>query len=164
MVTLSQYKLYITLFAFLMIVIAGYINYKTYYMPCPADPELGRACSETRKKSRYLYYASRSNFFIRYNFYIYSSEVFIKMKHPCHKEQLTSLKRIEGQVRGVQGMIEEGKYCVDILNQIKALKNSIITVEGKILKTHLRECIKESLKGDDEFDIKIDEIMKTMKR
>jgi len=86
------------------------------------------------------------------------------MKHPCHKEQLTSLKRIEGQVRGVQGMIEEGQYCVDILNQINALKNSIITVEGKILKTHLRECIKESLKGDDEFDVKIDEIMKIMKR
>ena len=86
------------------------------------------------------------------------------MKHPCHKKQLTSLKRIEGQVRGVQGMIEEGQYCVDILNQIKALKNSIITVEGKILKTHLRECIKESLKGDDEFDVKIDEIMKIMKR
>ena len=86
------------------------------------------------------------------------------MKHPCHKDQLTSLKRIEGQVRGVQGMIEEGKYCVDILNQIKALKNAITTVEGKILKTHLRECIKESLKGDKEFEIKIDEIMKTMKR
>mgnify|MGYP003314498386 FL=1 len=86
------------------------------------------------------------------------------MKHPCHKKQLTSLKRIEGQVRGVQGMIEEGKYCVDILNQIKALKNSIFTVEGKILKTHLRECIRESLKGDDKFDVKIDEIMKIMKR
>jgi DNA-binding FrmR family transcriptional regulator len=37
-------------------------------------------------------------------------------------------------------------------------------VEGKILKTHLRECIKESLQGDDQFDIKIDEIMKIMKR
>ncbi|MDA9266293.1 metal-sensitive transcriptional regulator [Gammaproteobacteria bacterium] len=86
------------------------------------------------------------------------------MKHPCHKEQLSNLKRIEGQVRGVQGMIEEGKYCVDILNQIKALKNSLITVEAKILKTHLRECIKESLEGDDQFDNKIDEIMKIMKR
>tara|TARA_B110000858_G_scaffold61740_1_gene71737 strand:- start:116 stop:376 length:261 start_codon:yes stop_codon:yes gene_type:complete len=86
------------------------------------------------------------------------------MKHPCHKDQLTSLKRIEGQVRGIQGMVEEGKYCVDILNQIKAVKNSIITVEGKILKTHLRECIKESLEGDDQFDNKIDEIMKIMKR
>jgi DNA-binding FrmR family transcriptional regulator len=86
------------------------------------------------------------------------------MKHPCHKEQLSNLKRIEGQVRGVQGMIEGGKYCVDILNQIKALKNSLITVEAKILKTHLRECIKESLEGDDQFDSKIDEIMKIMKR
>ena len=86
------------------------------------------------------------------------------MKHPCHKEQLSNLKRIEGQVRGVQGMIEGGKYCVDILNQIKALKNSLITVEARILKTHLRECIKESLEGDDQFDDKIDEIMKIMKR
>ena len=86
------------------------------------------------------------------------------MKHPCHKEQLANLKRIEGQVRGVQGMIEGGKYCVDILNQIKALKNSLITVEARILKTHLRECIKESLEGDDQFDSKIDEIMKIMKR
>ena len=86
------------------------------------------------------------------------------MKHPCHKGQIANLKRIEGQVRGVQGMIEGGKYCVDILNQIKALKNSLITVEAKILKTHLRECIKESLEGDDQFDSKIDEIMKIMKR
>ena len=86
------------------------------------------------------------------------------MKNPCHKDKLTSLRRIEGQVRGVQNMIEEGKYCVDILNQMKALKNSLITVEGKILKTHLRECIKDSLNGSNDFDLKIDEIMKTMKR
>ena len=86
------------------------------------------------------------------------------MKHPCHKEQLTNLRRIEGQIRGIQGMVEEGKYCVDILNQIKAVKNSITTVEGKILKTHLRECIKNSLKGDNEFDVKMDEIMKVLKR
>ena len=86
------------------------------------------------------------------------------MKNPCHKDKLTSLRRIEGQVRGVQNMIEEGKYCVDILNQIKALKNSFITVEGKILNTHLIECIKDSLNGSDDFDLKIDEIMKTMKR
>ena len=86
------------------------------------------------------------------------------MKYPCHKEQLTNLRRIEGQIRGIQGMVEEGKYCVDILNQIKAVKNSITAVEGKILKTHLRECIKNSLKGDDEFDVKMDEIMKVLKR
>ena len=58
LITLSQYKLYITLFALIMLVLAGYINYKTFYMPCPADPELGKLCMQTRKRSRYIYYLS----------------------------------------------------------------------------------------------------------
>ena len=58
LITLSKYKLYITFFAFIMIAIAGYFNYKTYYMPCPADPELGRACLKTRRRSRIVYYIS----------------------------------------------------------------------------------------------------------
>ena len=64
LITLSQYKLYITVFALIMLVLAGYVNYKTYYMPCPADPELGKACMQTRKKSRYIYYLSAVLFFI----------------------------------------------------------------------------------------------------
>ena len=64
LIILSQYKIYITLFAMLMIVIAGYVNYKTYHMPCPADPDLGKACMQTRKKSRYIYYLSVVLFFI----------------------------------------------------------------------------------------------------
>jgi len=85
------------------------------------------------------------------------------MSHPCHKDQLSSIRRIEGQVRGVEKMIEKGDYCIDILNQIKAVKNSIITVEGKILKKHIKECIKDSLTGND-FDTKVDEIVKVLKR
>jgi DNA-binding FrmR family transcriptional regulator len=54
-------------------------------------------------------------------------------------------------------------YCIDILNQIKAVKNSITTVEGKILKKHLEDCIKESLKGNN-FETKVDEIVKILKR
>ena len=86
------------------------------------------------------------------------------MKHNNHKDQITSLKRIEGQVRGVQSMINEGKYCIDILNQIKATKNAISTVEGKVLQTHLQECIKESLNGNGDSAKKIDEIVKLLKR
>ena len=85
------------------------------------------------------------------------------MSHPCHKDQLSSIRRIEGQVRGVEKMIEKGDYCIDILNQIKAVKNSITTVEGKILKKHLEECIKESLTGNN-FETKVDEIVKILKR
>ena len=85
------------------------------------------------------------------------------MSHPCHKDQLSSIRRIEGQVRGIEKMIEKGDYCIDILNQIKAAKNSITTVEGKILKKHLEECIKESLTGNN-FETKVDEIVKILKR
>ena len=58
LIILSQYKLAITIVAFAMIVIAGYVNYKTYYMPCPIDPEAGRACMQMRRNSRLLYYFS----------------------------------------------------------------------------------------------------------
>ena len=85
------------------------------------------------------------------------------MSHPCHKDQLSSIRRIEGQIRGIEKMIEKGDYCIDILNQIKAVKNSITSVEGKILKKHLEECIKESLTGNN-FETKVDEIVKILKR
>ena len=62
LIVLSQYKLHITLFALVMLMIAGYANYKTYYMPCPAEPELGRLCMQTRKRSRVLYYYSAGIF------------------------------------------------------------------------------------------------------
>jgi DNA-binding FrmR family transcriptional regulator len=86
------------------------------------------------------------------------------MKHPCHKEQIPNLKRIEGQIRGITKMIDDDKYCVDILNQIKAVRSAITSVEGKILKRHLKECVKDALKSDKEFDIKVEEIIKTLKR
>tara|TARA_B100000927_G_C16279400_1_gene394901 strand:+ start:110 stop:370 length:261 start_codon:yes stop_codon:yes gene_type:complete len=85
------------------------------------------------------------------------------LSHPSHKNQINNLKRIEGQLRGVQRMIEEGDYCIDILTQIKAIKNSIVSVEGKILKSHLRQCVKDSLNGDDTFDNKVDEIVRILK-
>ncbi|MDA9904821.1 hypothetical protein N9D00_04875 [Hyphomicrobiales bacterium] len=62
LITLSKYKLTISLLAFSSILIGGYINYKTYYLSCPADPVLGRACMRTRKRSRLIYYISVSIF------------------------------------------------------------------------------------------------------
>ena len=61
------------------------------------------------------------------------------MKNPCHKDQISSIRRIEGQIRGIERMIDNGEYCIDILNQLKAAKNSLTTVEGKILKTHIED-------------------------
>ena len=62
LVVISKYKVSITLASLLILVFAGYINYRTYYLPCPADPELGRICLQTRKRSRLIYYLSVSLF------------------------------------------------------------------------------------------------------
>ena len=86
------------------------------------------------------------------------------MSHPSHKTQISNLKRIEGQVRGIQKMIEDEKYCVDILNQIKAVRKAITTVEGKILEKHLQSCLRGSLDKNTEFEEKVKEIMAILKR
>ena len=86
------------------------------------------------------------------------------MKHPCHKEEISSLNRVEGQVRGIAKMIDEDKYCIDILNQIKAVRNAITSVEGRILKKHIKECVKEALSNEKCFDDKVEEVLKTLRR
>lgn len=71
------------------------------------------------------------------------------MKHADHKPQLTRLKRIEGQVRGISKMIEEGKYCVDILHQMKAVRSSLKGLESQILEEHLNHCVHKAIKTSD---------------
>lgn len=58
LIVVSQHKIYVILFALIMIGIAGYINYKTYNMPCPLDSEIAKLCLRTRKRSRIIYYLS----------------------------------------------------------------------------------------------------------
>jgi DNA-binding FrmR family transcriptional regulator len=78
-----------------------------------------------------------------------------------HQEQLVFLKRIEGQIRGVQKMIEDKRYCVDILTQLHSIIGAILRVEGKIFRKHLEGCVTHALKGKSEREkqIKIDEII-----
>ena len=85
------------------------------------------------------------------------------MKHPCHTHLLPNMRRIEGQMRGIAKMIEDEKYCIDILNQIRAVRNSLASVEGKILTTHLKNCVKDSLSSTD-LDAKVEELVKALKR
>ena len=58
LITLSHYKVYITLFALVMLVIAGYMNHKTRHLPCPAEHEHGVACMHARKRAGYVYSVS----------------------------------------------------------------------------------------------------------
>ncbi len=83
-------------------------------------------------------------------------------KNPSHNDNLVALRRIEGQVRGVQRMIEDRKYCIDILNQIYAVKGALGRVEEKILERHFQHCVTEAVTGTSEKEKqqKLAEILK----
>jgi len=58
------------------------------------------------------------------------------------------LSRIEGQVKGVAKMINDDRYCIDIVRQIQAIKSALISVEGIVLNDHLNTCVETALKSD----------------
>ena len=85
------------------------------------------------------------------------------MSHPDHSDNLSSIRRIEGQVRGVQQMIDDKRYCMDIVNQIKAIKSALSRVESQILEKHLRSCVTQVL-NKKEMEEKITELIKVFKQ
>ncbi|MDG2195675.1 MAG: metal-sensitive transcriptional regulator [SAR324 cluster bacterium] len=86
--------------------------------------------------------------------------------HPDHDKQLPRLRRVEGQVRGIQTMISERRYCVDILTQLRALEGAVQQVEKNILEDHLNHCVQQALiQSDPEAaQQKIQEIVKLLKK
>lgn len=62
------------------------------------------------------------------------------------------LNRIEGQVRGITRMVEDDRYCVDILTQIQAVRAALKRVENEVLKDHLDHCVMGAMTGDDLAD------------
>ena len=67
-----------------------------------------------------------------------------------NKPQLVNrLNRIEGQVRGVARMVEEDRYCIDVLTQIRAVRAALAKVESELLKTHLDHCTEGAIVSGD---------------
>lgn len=85
---------------------------------------------------------------------------------PSHKDQIANLKRIEGQIRGIIRMIEEERYCVDILTQLHAIVGAIENVEGKVLHKHLEGCVAKSFSEGAHTDktCKIKEILELINK
>ncbi len=86
------------------------------------------------------------------------------MKSSCHKPLIPNLNRISGQIKGVARMVDEGQYCINILDQLRAAKSAITTVENKILEKHIQECVTVSLQSQENIDTKIQELMRVLKR
>nr|WP_137676078.1 metal-sensitive transcriptional regulator [Parerythrobacter lutipelagi] len=66
------------------------------------------------------------------------------------KAKVNRLNRIAGQVRGVAQMIEDGRYCIDVLNQLAAAKSALVKVESEVLKDHAATCVAEAIASGDE--------------
>jgi CsoR family transcriptional regulator, copper-sensing transcriptional repressor len=76
------------------------------------------------------------------------------------------LSRIEGQVRGLQRMVDEDAYCVDILTQVAAVQTALEQVAVNVLDSHVRTCVADAVAGTDEAeaDVKLDELMAAVRR
>jgi DNA-binding FrmR family transcriptional regulator len=88
--------------------------------------------------------------------------------HGYHKqkdEHLKRLRRIEGQIRGLQRMVDEDTYCIDILTQVSASTKALQSFALQLLEEHLRHCVADAaVKGGDEIDAKVDEATKAIGR
>jgi DNA-binding FrmR family transcriptional regulator len=81
-------------------------------------------------------------------------------------DYLKRLRRIEGQIRGLQRMIDDDVYCIDILTQVSAASSALQSVAVGLLDQHVRHCVREAAAGDDEArtDELIDEATRAIAR
>lgn len=86
--------------------------------------------------------------------------------HPSHKHHMGKLNRIGGQITGIKRMVDEQKYCVDIMIQIKAVRNALKSIELSILESHTRTCLKSvcDSRDADALQHQINEIIKLLKK
>lgn len=66
-----------------------------------------------------------------------------------HENALKRLKNIEGHIRGIERMIEEGAYCIDVIRQIQAVEAAIKKVSTMILDEHINSCLITAVRGED---------------
>ncbi len=90
--------------------------------------------------------------------------------HKCRSDEekqalLNRLRRIEGQVRGVAGMVERDAYCVEVLTQVQAISSALTSFSKALLESHVKSCVKDDvINGKDEvLDELVDVISRFMK-
>ena len=97
------------------------------------------------------------------------TEIVEKQVHGYAKDRealVKRLHRIEGQVRGVEKMVEDDRYCIDVLTQIAAINTALESLAFKILDEHVRHCVAGALASGDEADAqtKTEELLEAVQR
>ncbi|OYD08920.1 transcriptional regulator [Paludifilum halophilum] len=90
-------------------------------------------------------------------------EALVSRSDKERNQLLNRLKRIEGQIRGLQNMVEEDRYCMDVLVQITATHSALKQVGYSLLERHTRTCLSQAIQSG-EGDEYIDELMKVVKQ
>lgn len=92
----------------------------------------------------------------------------MKSKRPIttHDETLHRLARIAGQVQGIRKMVEDRKYCIDIVTQVQAARSALYAVELQILQKHMNHCVSEAFASGSKkvASEKMDELLRVMKK
>lgn len=88
------------------------------------------------------------------------------MEGNVRQEVLTRLSKIEGQIKGISKMVEEDRYCVDILHQISAIQGALDRVARQTMRQHLEGCVAEAFQAKDlqERGKKVDELIEMFSR
>ena len=83
-----------------------------------------------------------------------------------HKEFLNRMARISGQINGIKKMIEEEKYCIDILTQLQAARAALRSLELQILEKHMHHCVSNTFErgSQKDADQKMQELLRVMKK
>ena len=91
-------------------------------------------------------------------------DVGLQSFYPDHKSQLDRLARIEGQIKGISRMIEQRRYCIDIVSQIKAVQSALKQVQMGVLEKHIHHCVAASAGAEDpsQLNEKIEEIVQVV--
>lgn len=84
--------------------------------------------------------------------------------HNNKTQLLNRLKRAEGQIRGISRMIEEDKYCIDILTQISAAESALDKVALELVRDHTRHCLSDGTLSEEERTAKADELVNAVGR
>jgi DNA-binding FrmR family transcriptional regulator len=88
------------------------------------------------------------------------------LRHARHTGQLQRLRRIEGQVRGIVRMVEQERYCVDILTQLRAARAALRRVEDAVLREHVEHCVAQAIRSGEPARQreKVDELLDVLSR
>jgi DNA-binding FrmR family transcriptional regulator len=85
---------------------------------------------------------------------------------PDHSEDLLRLRRIKGQIEGIERMVTDRRYCPDVMNQVQSVMSALGAVKNLMMERHLRHCVADALKANEPrvIEAKIKELMELVAR